>query len=187
MAEAAQPARAGLARFLVVNGVLCAVALGVLAWVLVVRPHDGTPAGVDLRFMPAVNAALNATAGVLAAVGVGFIRSGRRGAHRACMLGALASSALFLLGYLAYHYVHGDTRYAGLGALRAFYLVMLASHVLLSAVLLPLVLTTLYFALTESFPRHKRLARVTFPLWLYVSATGVLIFFMLRGSAPSMP
>ncbi|MBI5495520.1 MAG: DUF420 domain-containing protein [Deltaproteobacteria bacterium] len=177
----------GLRAFLVVNAALSAVAFTVLVWILWVRPRAGGTASVDLTFLPAVNAALNASASVLLCTGVVFIRKGRRAAHRACMLAALCCSALFLLGYLAYHYIHGDTKYAGDGVVRTVYLVILASHVILSTVLLPLVLTTLYFALSETFPRHRRLARVTFPTWLYVSVTGVVIFFMLRGSAPSMP
>jgi putative membrane protein len=87
---------------------------------------------------------------------------------------------LFLVGYLAYHYVHGDTRFPGTGTWRGIYLAILASHVLLSMAVVPLVLTTFWFALRRSFARHRRLARVTLPIWLYVSVTGVVIFAMLR-------
>ncbi len=96
------------------------------------------------------------------------------------------SSALFLCGYLAYHAVHGDTKFQGTGAARAVYLAVLASHVLLSIAVLPMVLTTFYFAWRQRFAAHRKLARFTWPVWMYVSVTGVAIFFMLRGSAPRM-
>src|ERR671919_83568 len=101
---------------------------------------------------------------------------------------ALVSTlALFLIGYIAYHYVHGDTRFQGTGAIRIVYLAVLASHVLLSMAIVPGALATLYFAVTRSFRRHRRVARILLPIWLYVSVTGVVIFFMLRGSAPAVP
>ena len=103
------------------------------------------------------------------------------------MVSAFASSTLFLVGYLGYHYVHGDTKFQGHGAVRAIYLLILATHILLSMFIVPGALTTFYFAWRKSFARHRRIARVLLPIWLYVSVTGVVIFFMLRGSAPAVP
>jgi putative membrane protein len=186
-APAPPPAdRLGLRQFFVLNGVLSAAALAVLAYVLVFRPRPGEAPSVDLSFMPAVNAFFNACSATSVVAGVLAIRAGNRNAHKAWMLVALACSALFLLGYLAYHFVHGDTKYAGEGAMRALYLALLASHVLLSIPVVPLVLTTLYMSFSGRFPSHRKVARVTFPLWLYVSVTGVVVFFMLRGSLPAV-
>lgn len=188
--SAAPPApahdRLGLRQFFILNGVLSAAALAVLAYILLVRPRAGEAPSVDLSFMPAVNAFFNACSATAIVAGVLAIRQGKRATHKALMLTALACSVLFLLGYLAYHFVHGDTKYAGDGAMRTVYLALLASHVVLSLPVVPLVLTTLYMSFSGRFPSHRKVARVTFPLWLYVSVTGVVVFFMLRGSLPAM-
>jgi putative membrane protein len=95
------------------------------------------------------------------------------------MLSALLVASVFLASYVVYHHYHGDTPFEGRGAVRPVYFFVLVTHILGSMVALPLVLTTLFFALTRRFERHRRLARFTFPLWLYVSTTGVLVFFLL--------
>jgi len=172
--------------FYAFNAILSVAALAILFYVLVVR-RGGPGLGLDLRFMPAVNAGLNALSAAFLTAGYVAIRNRSATLHKYCMASAFTSSSLFLVGYLAYHYVHGDTKFQGTGALRAVYLLILASHVLLSMTIVPLALTSLYFALKQSFQRHARVARVTLPIWLYVSVTGVLIFFMLRGSAPTVP
>ena len=165
------------------NAILSVAALGVLFYILEIRKgSDGT--GLDLRFMPAVNASLNALSAVLLSAGYVAIRNKAVTIHRYCMTSAFASPSLFLGGYLAYHFVHGDTRYTG--PVRGLYLLILASHVVLSIFIVPLALTSAYFALKRSFRRHAKVARVTLPLWLYVSVTGVVIFFMLRGSTPAI-
>lgn len=137
-------------------------------------------AGMDVSFLPAVNAALNVTATTLLLCGFAAIKLGRRDVHRRFMIGALTVSALFLVSYLTYHSIHGDTKYPADAPLRAFYLVVLASHVLLSVMLPFLVGTIVYLAARGRLERHRRLARVTLPIWLYVSVTGVMIFLMLR-------
>lgn len=171
-------------RFYVFTAALSAAVLGFLAWLLVFRTVDPV-AGADLRFMPAVNACLNSVSTVLLVSGWVAIRRGNRRLHPYLMVGAVACSVLFLIGYVAYHYVHGDTKFAGTGAVRTVYLAILASHVLLSMLVPPLVGVTLWFAARRRFPRHRRLARWLLPIWLYVSVTGVIIFFMLRGSLPA--
>lgn len=167
-------------RFFVFNAILSAAALGLLAWLLLIRGGSGS-AGLDLRFMPAVNACLNSTSALLLVCGYIAVKKGNPRIHRYFMVAAVASSALFLVGYLAYHYVHGDTKFGGVGTIRIVYLSILASHVLLSMAVVPMVLTALYFAWRKQFVRHTKVTRILFPIWLYVSVTGVVIFFMLRG------
>lgn len=168
-------------RFFAFNGVLSAAALGFLFYILYGRP-SGTGLDADLRFLPAVNAGLNALTSALLVAGFVAIRRGARVVHRYFMVSALASSALFLACYVAYHYVHGDTKYAGTGLLKTLYLTILASHVLLSMAVLPLALSAVYFALRQRHSSHRRVARIALPVWLYVSVTGVAIFFMLRAA-----
>jgi putative membrane protein len=98
------------------------------------------------------------------------------------MVTAFALSSLFLVGYLVYHSVHGDTKFSGIGALRVAYFGVLISHIVLSIAVVPLALTSFYLAFTRSFVRHRRLNRVFLPIWLYVSVTGVVLFFMLRAN-----
>ena len=102
--------------------------------------------------------------------------------HRNLMIAAVTSSALFFVGYLVYHYAHGDTRYPGTGPMRGVYLAVLASHVVLSIALVPMLLVTLFRAYKGTFDRHVKLARVTLPIWLYVSVTGIAVFWMLRAA-----
>ena len=164
--------------FWVFNAVVSVAAVGFLGWLLLVREGGGVDA--DLSFMPGVNAALNATSATLLVLGLVAIRSGRREVHKRLMVSAFAASAVFLVGYVLYHYAHGDTQYQGLGAVRAVYFTVLITHVLLSIVMLPMILTTFYLAARERYAAHKKLARWTLPIWLYVSVTGVVIYFMLR-------
>ncbi len=164
--------------FWIFNALISAGAVGFLGWLLLLREGGGVDA--DLSFMPGVNATLNATSAALLVSGLVAIRNGRREVHKRLMVSAFAASAVFLVGYVFYHYAHGDTQYRGEGTLRVFYFAILISHVLLSIAMLPMILTTFYLAVRERFSAHKRLARWTLPIWLYVSVTGVLIYFMLR-------
>lgn len=134
---------------------------------------------MNLRDLPALNAALNAASAFLALTGFLLIRRGRREAHRRAMLAALLCSSLFLLSYLVYHAQVGSVRFAGRGPVRGVYFTVLISHTLLAVLVVPLVAVTLRHALRERFDRHRRLARVTLPIWAYVSATGVVVYFML--------
>ena len=117
---------------------------------------------------------------VIIVLGLIASRRKQKNIHRALMLSALGSSALVLVGYLVYHYVHGDTHFPSEHPLRMLYLGLLASHVILSIVALPMVFWTFILAFRGEFARHKRFAKFTFPLWLYVSVTGVIVFLMLR-------
>jgi uncharacterized membrane protein YozB (DUF420 family) len=134
---------------------------------------------VTLRDLPALNAGLNAGSAVLLLIGWLLIRAGRREAHKRAMVAALVCSTFFLASYLVYHYQVGSVRFQGRGAARVVYFTILISHTLLATAIVPLVLVTLVRALQARFDRHRRLARVTFPLWCYVSVTGVVIYWML--------
>jgi uncharacterized membrane protein YozB (DUF420 family) len=135
---------------------------------------------MNLADLPAANAGLNAVSAGFLVAGFVFIKRGRREAHRNCMAGALAASLLFLAGYLTYHFtVQGVTRFREPAWFRPIYLGVLLTHTVLAAVIVPLVLLTLVRALKQRFEAHRRLARWTWPLWLYVSGTGVLIYLLL--------
>ena len=129
--------------------------------------------------LPAVNASLNAVSGTLLLAGYVLIKKGRVAQHRLCMIAAFVASSLFLVCYVVYHAQVGSRPYAGGGWLRTLYFAILVTHTVLAIAILPLVSTTLYRALRTQFARHARLARVTFPIWLYVSVTGVVVYWML--------
>ena len=128
---------------------------------------------------PALNAALNGTSAVLIATGIGLIRAGRRAAHRGVMIAAVVSSSLFLASYLYYHYHVGSVRFTGQGWIRPLYFAVLITHTVLAGTVVPLVIVTLARGLRERFDRHKAIARWTYPIWLYVSVTGVVIYVLL--------
>ncbi|HYD40353.1 MAG TPA: DUF420 domain-containing protein [Anaeromyxobacter sp.] len=129
--------------------------------------------------LPAVNAGLNALAGLLVVAGWVAIRRGRQDVHRKLMLGAVGASVLFLAGYVTRVLLTGVHRFPGEGALRAAYLAILGSHTLLAAIVAPLVLVTLALGLRSRFAAHRKVARATAPIWLYVSATGVAVYVLL--------
>ena len=134
---------------------------------------------MSIADLPAVNACFNAVSAILLSWGYVFIKRGRQNAHRNCMIAALISSTLFLTGYLTYHAHAGTTRFENPQWFRPIYLTILLTHTLLAAAVVPLVIFTLIPALRARFDRHKRIARWTWPVWMYVSVTGVLIYFLL--------
>lgn len=134
---------------------------------------------ISVYQLPTLNAALNSLSAVFLFVGFLFIKARNRGAHRACMLAACACSVLFLASYLVYHYQVGSVPFRGAGAVRVLYFAVLISHTTLAAVAAPLALITLIRALRERFDGHRRIARWTLPIWLYVSVTGVIVYAML--------
>ena len=129
--------------------------------------------------LPHLNALLNAVSAVLLLTGYGFIRRGNAAAHRRCMLAALGSSGLFLISYLVYHFSVGSVRFQGQGWIRTVYFAVLVSHTVLATAIVPLVVITVVRALKERFDKHRAIARWTLPLWIYVSATGVAVYWML--------
>jgi len=132
-----------------------------------------------ISYLPHLNACLNGTSAVLLFTGYSFIRARNVAAHRACQVSALIVSILFLASYLTYHYHHGATRFQGTGLVRPIYFTILTSHTILAVVIVPLVALTFYRALRQDFARHRRIARITLPIWLYVSITGVIVYLML--------
>ena len=138
-----------------------------------------------ISYLPHLNAILNSTSAVFLIAGYVFIKRLRINAHRYCQITALVTSTVFLISYLTYHYYHGDTRFLGQGIVRPFYFTILITHVILAIVIVPLVLVTLYRALRMDFIRHRRIARWTLPLWLYVSVTGVIVYLMLYHVYPT--
>lgn len=142
---------------------------------------------MSISFLPTLNAILNATSGVLILIGFFFIRRKHIAAHRACMIGAVTSSSLFLISYLVYHvgFKAGVTRFTGTGWVRPLYFVVLISHTILAVVIVPFVIVTLTRAVRGRIGLHRRIARWTFPMWLYVSVTGVIVYLMLYHIFPS--
>jgi putative membrane protein len=134
---------------------------------------------LPLASLPAVNASLNAACTVFLLLGFAFIRNGKIRYHRFCMIVAFLCSTVFLCFYLWFHFHAGVIRFGGQGWIRPVYFTLLISHTILAIVIVPLVLTTLSFALRKNFLRHRAIARWTFPLWLYVSFTGVIVYWLL--------
>jgi uncharacterized membrane protein YozB (DUF420 family) len=134
---------------------------------------------VTLQDLPTLNAVLNATSAGLLALGYVLIRRGRREAHENVMQAALVCSALFLASYLTYHAQVGSVRFQGRGPIRTVYFTILISHTILAVVIVPLVIVTFVRARQGRFDRHRAIARVTLPLWAYVSVTGVVVYWML--------
>jgi putative membrane protein len=166
--------RAAVATILAIS----AAATLFLFWLIYVHPAAASSS--QYAFLPALNALLNGLSATALLVGYTFIRARRIGPHRVAMMTAFGFSTLFLVSYIAHHALHGDVRYPVHAALRMVYLPLLASHILLAIVALPLVLVTFFFSLSGRIPQHRKVARWTFPLWLYVSVTGVITYVMLR-------
>lgn len=167
-------ARGAIAAILLVS----AVATLFLFWLIYI--HPAAAASTDYAFLPALNAILNGLSAVSLLIGFTFIKSRNIAAHKRAMFAAFVFSSLFLVSYIAHHALHGDVRYPLHAAFRSLYLPLLASHIILAVVALPLVLITFFFSLSGRIPQHRAIARWTFPLWLYVSVTGVITFVMLR-------
>ncbi len=150
-----------------------------LFWLIYVHPAADAES-TRYAFLPAMNAVLNGLSATALLIGFTFIRARKIAAHRRAMMTAFVFSTLFLVGYIAHHALHGDVRYPLHAAFRTPYLALLASHIILAIVSLPMVLVTFFFSLTGRIPQHRKIARWTFPLWLYVSVTGVITYAMLH-------
>jgi uncharacterized membrane protein YozB (DUF420 family) len=134
---------------------------------------------MQLSDFPALNACLNSTSAVFLVLGFYFVKNKKIDAHRACMLIAAVASTIFLACYLYYHYYHGSTKFQGQGWIRPVYFTILITHTILAILNLPFILKTFWHALRGDIEKHKKIARLTFPMWLYVSVTGVVIYLML--------
>jgi putative membrane protein len=149
-----------------------------LIWLIYFKGRIAAPAWVG--YLPSANALFNSLSALCLICGYINIRRGNRVVHMRFMLTAAVFSTLFLLSYVTYHYFHGDTKFPGQGWIRPVYFFVLITHIVLSTVALPLILATLWYALRSQFRFHRRVARWTFPVWLYVSVTGVVVYFVLR-------
>jgi putative membrane protein len=134
---------------------------------------------IDPFVLPTVNAILNSVSAFFLILGYGFIRSKKVSKHRICMILAFCCSILFLISYLTYHYIAGSRSFPGTGNARTFYLGVLLTHTILAAIVPPLAMISLYHGLKGRFEKHRKVARWTFPIWLYVSLTGVVVYWML--------
>lgn len=134
---------------------------------------------ISISDLPTVNATLNTISAIFLTTGFFMIRRRKTVAHRNCMIAAFVVSGLFLTSYLIYHYYAGSTPFEGSGWIRTIYFAVLIPHIILAALILPLALITLYFALRKQFTKHRRIARWTLPIWLYVSVTGIIVYWML--------
>ena len=159
-------------------GVSAALAAFLIWWIYFKTPGASDAGWVSA--LPAVNATFNTLAAAFMVAGWWAIRQGRRQLHPKLMLAGVGFSILFLASYLVYHHYQGDTPFPGQGWIRPFYFSLLISHIILSVVMLPMILSTLFFASRKRFASHKKIARWTLPTWLYVSVTGVVIFFLLQ-------
>ena len=170
--------RSGTGAAIAVILLISAAASLFLFWLIYIHPAAATSA--QFAFLPALNAILNGLAATALLIGYTFIRAHRIRQHRAAMITAFVFSTLFLISYIAHHALHGDVRYPLHAAFRTPYLWLLSSHIILAVVALPMVLITFFFSLSGRIPQHRKIARFTFPIWLYVSVTGVVTYMMLR-------
>ncbi len=136
--------------------------------------------GVDFSFLPPLHASLNALTAIILMVALWHIKNGRRAQHEKAIYAAMVCSALFLLSYVLYHFTTPETKYGGEGVMRTIYFLLLITHVILAAVILPFVLFTFTRAYTGQYERHKKMARWVFPIWLYVAITGPICYLMLQ-------
>ena len=158
---------------------LLSVTVPLLVTFLLFVPQTGKLGDVDVTFLPKLHAMLNSLIAVALVLGFTFIRKGNIRYHRFAMVTAIVLSAFFLISYVTYHYQAPPTRFGGEGTIRGIYYFVLLTHIVLAAVIVPLVLLSVYFAISNQFDRHRRIARWTLPIWLYVAITGVVVYFMI--------
>jgi len=165
-------------KYLILIAVL-SVAVPLLVAVLLFLPQTGKLGNVDVTFLPKLHALLNSLTAIALLLGYRFIKKGNIRYHRFAMVTAFVLSSFFLISYVTYHYQAAPTSYGGEGLMRTIYYFTLISHIILAAVIVPFVLLSIYFAATNQIKKHRRISRWTFPLWLYVAVTGVLVYFMI--------
>ena len=134
---------------------------------------------MDYSLLPTLNAILNATSGILVLLGYRNIKRSNESAHKRFMLSAMGISAIFFASYLFYHWEVGSVKFQGRGIIRTFYFTLLISHTILAVTIVPMVLRTAYLALKGNYAKHRKIAKWTFPIWVYVSITGVFVYLML--------
>jgi len=160
-------------------GLLSIIIFAFLTWLIYFKNPAQTESNW-VNYLPHVNASLNTLTAIFLTIGLIKIKSGKIKEHKIMMYSATFTSFLFLISYVVYHHFHGDTKFNQFGMIRYVYFFILITHILLSIIQVPLILSTHYLAFTQNFTKHKAVARWTFPIWMYVSITGVLIFFFLN-------
>ena len=164
---------------LVLPIIIVSILVPVLVAILYFLPHRAYHPGFNIQVLPLVHAILNSTTAILLLASLYFIKTGHPKAHKVCNLIAVVLSVIFLVTYVIYHAIAPETHYGGHGVLRYIYFFILITHILLSGIIIPFVLFTLLRAFQGDFTRHKKIARITWPLWFYVAVTGVLVYIMI--------
>ena len=159
--------------------IVLSIAVPLVVGILIFKPAKGGEQAEWVSYLPALNAVINTATSVLLMLGFYFIRKKLIQYHRASMMSAFFLGALFLVSYVIYHSMADSTSFGGEGTIRYVYYFLLLSHILLAIVVLPFVLFAFYFAWTDQIEKHKRIVKFTFPIWLYVSVTGVLVYLMI--------
>ena len=159
---------------------LSSVIFAFLLWWIYVKERGNSEGLSWVSYLPYLNCGLNSLTSMLLCLGYYFIKKGEKTLHRNVMISAGVVSAFFLISYLTYHHFQGDTKFLGVGLVRTVYFLILITHIILSMVQVPLILVTFTFAFLQKWNHHKKVAKITFPIWLYVSVTGVLIFVFLK-------
>jgi putative membrane protein len=167
-------------RIAIVSIVLSIVAFAFLSWLIYIKAPASSEGLTWVAFLPTCNAIFNTLSTLCIIAGILAIRRGYKKAHAIAMASALTFSGFFLVSYVVYHHFQGDTIFTGTGIIRPIYFFILISHIVLTAVALPMIFGTVGLAITKKFDAHRKLARWTYPLWLYISVTGVLIYVMLN-------
>jgi putative membrane protein len=173
----------GAGKAVAIIGVVSGAVVGFLFWLIYFKPAAAYGSNL-VPMLPALNALLNAIASVCLVLAYRAIRRRRVATHIRWIIAALLASTLFFASYVLYHHFHGDTKFLARGLVRPIYYFILISHILLSVIVVPMILTSLYLSLSGRLAAHRRVARWTFPIWLYVSVTGVVIFVMLKAFNP---
>lgn len=170
-------------KYLLLIAVLSVVIPLVVAFLIFI-PQTGKLGDTDVTFLPKLHALLNSLTAIALIVGYRYIRKKNIRFHRFAMTTAFVLSAFFLISYVTYHYQAAPTTYGGTGVLRTIYYFVLITHIVLAAVIVPFVLLSIYFAVSNQIARHRRISKWTFPLWLYVAVTGVVVYFMISPYYP---
>jgi putative membrane protein len=164
--------------YLLIIGIL-SVVVPVLVAILMFIPQTGKLGDLDVSFLPHLNAMLNSATALSLMAGYVFIKQGNRRYHTTAMLTAFALSSLFLISYVIYHYQSPPTKFGGEGIIRGIYFFILLTHIVLAAIVVPFVLLSVYFAASRQFAKHRKVVKWTFPIWLYVAITGVVVYLMI--------
>jgi putative membrane protein len=159
--------------------VLLSVAVPVLVSLLIFFPQSGKLGDMDVSFLPHFNGILNSATSIALIMGLVFIKRGNEEMHRTMMMSAFIISSIFLISYVLYHYQAPPTHFGGEGSIKIIYFVILITHIILAAIVVPLILFSIYFALSDQRKKHKKLVKWTFPIWFYVAITGVIVYLMI--------